>query len=176
MNGMANLAAFDVNESGKLVKWSNDDLKASFLYPEGSKISVNPGGSKKSVVINGINTSVRLAVMDTPNPAESSLEDFTAQIGHSSLVSHSQYPSYQENNRKYYMIDGYPTAFIDFKYQQQNEERHCLELWTGKGKCYYIFTVFLSVDDSKHQAEATKIINSFHLMKGEPDLNAFNGK
>ncbi len=178
MKGIANLAALSVQESGQLVKWANDALKASFLYPEGAKVSINPNGSKNSVQINGIGTSVRLYVMDTPYRTQCSMEDFKTQIEeHSSFGSNAKYPGYQENNRKFYMIDGYPTAFVDYKYNIQNEDCHCLELWAAKGECYYICTVsFSSVDDNKYKSEATKIINSFHLAKGEPNLDAFNGK
>jgi hypothetical protein len=40
-------------QSGKLVKWSNDAMRVSFLYPERSKVSVIPGQHSGRVQIVG---------------------------------------------------------------------------------------------------------------------------
>lgn len=171
MKGMVNLAAVDVRESGKLAKWSNQDLQVSFLYPEGDKVSVKKG----EVSIDGTSSTVRLSfINDNFGRTENEIVEKEMQSFTSILAAK---PGYKEHSRKLYEIDGYPAAVIDYSVPKGNEDRHYLMLITANfGNTYNLQVTFAGADDTKYEAMATKIINSFHFLKGDPNLEAFNAK
>ncbi len=171
MRGMVNLAAVDVQETGKLVNWSNKDLQVSFLYPEGDKVSVKKG----EVSIDGIASIVRLGFTNnnfgrTENEiVKGEMQSFTSIL--------AAKPGYKEHSRKLYEIDGYPAAFIDYSVPKGNEDCHYLMLITANfGSTYNLLVTFAGADDTKYEAMAAKIINSFHFLNGDPNLEAFDAK
>lgn len=170
MKGMANFAAFHVRENGKMAKWSNNDLKASFLYPEGDKISVKNG----EVLIDGVGSRISLNVSEDEHITDSAMFKATLEEELNNLPKDQ---GFQEYSHKFYEVDGYPAGVMDYKIIEQNEDCHYMVLAVLKDGCIYSLRVsFSSVDDTKYKIKAAKIISSFHLMKGEPKLDALNGK
>lgn len=171
LKGMANHEALGVKESGKLVRWSNKDLKVSFLYPQGDKISIK----NKVVSIAGLSTKVSLNITDGSSYIDNSMFK-TSMEGIFNSKAKSEI-GFQEYSRKFYEVDGYPAACLDYKITTGNEDIHKLMLSATKDGCFYTLQIsFSSADDTKYKKMASDIINSFHFMKGQPNLNAFNGQ
>lgn len=171
LKGMANHEALDVKESGRLAKWSDKDLKVSFLYPQGDKIS-----RKNNVVsIAGLSTRVSLNFTDEAPYTDSSMFNNSMEGIFNSMAKNEN--GYQEYNRKFYEVDGYPAALLDYKVTIGDEDIHKLMLAAMKdGYSYTLQVSFASADDTEYKKVAAEIIDSFYLMKGEPNLDALKGK
>ncbi|MGE5458921.1 MAG: PsbP-related protein [Methanobacterium sp.] len=170
LKGMANHKALGVKESGKLVKWSNQHLKVSFLYPQGDKISIK----NKVVSIAGLSTKVCLNISDGTAYTDSSMFKRSMEGIFNSMAKSEN--GFQEYSRKFYEVDGCPAAFLDYKVTTGNEDIHKLMLSAIKDGCFYTLQIsFSSADDTKYKKIATEIIDSFHFMKGQPNLNTLKG-
>ena len=161
LKGMANHEALDVKESGKLVKWSDQDLKVSFLYPQGDKISIK----NKVVSLAGLSTRISLNISDGTSYTDSSIFKRSMEGIFNSMAKSEI--GFQEYSRKFYEVDGCPAAFLDYKVTTGNEGIHKLMLSATKDGCLYTLQIsFSSADDTKYKEMATNIISSFHLMEG----------